>query len=117
MSTYGLMARSLGARARKLEIAVVAAIHDHAGAQGYGAFSRSVFELVQFRAAAEVAASARRAGYIVVSHLKVHSGSAGLSDSSSGVRHGPGARAVGRKRELFVPFDVKAAQPLEQVDV
>ena len=97
MSTYGLMARNFGARARKLEIAVVAAIHDYTGAQGYGAFSGSVFELVQFLAAAEVAASACRAGYFVVSHLKAHSGSAGLSDSSSGVRHGPGAWDQKRK--------------------
>ena len=117
MSTYGLMARNLGARARKLEIAVDAAMHDYTGAQGYGAFPCSVLELVQFLAATEVAASAHRAGHFVVSNFKVNSHSAGLSDSSSGARHGPGARAVGRKRELFVPFDVKAAQPLEEVDV
>ena len=72
MSTYGFMSCNLGARTRKLEIAVVAGKHDNVRAQGYGDVSRPILELVQFHTTAKVAAATRRACHFFVSHLKSH---------------------------------------------
>ena len=72
MSTHGFVAGNLGTRAGKLKVAVVTRKYDHVRSQGYGAFSRPIFELVRFHTTAQAVASACSARYFVVSHLMVY---------------------------------------------